>query len=496
MNSTGKTVAKNAGVLMISQVITWGLTLLLTTAMSRSLGAPAMGKFYLASSLWGIITIFATFGMDLMIIKEIARFPEKTPKLLGTSLYLRTGFYILGTIAILIYSNLVSYPADTLMVIYLIGAANLLMQYVGIGEMALKGLERMTFVSVGGIANKVFVTLVTIIILWLGYGVEVAATVAVGAGLVNFLVIVYAIWRNTTVDLRFDRLLAANLLVQSLPYLAVNIVMSFYSQVDVVVISLLVNEKNVGWYGQAAQLFGTFLFIPLVYNTAIYPSLARMYAREPDALNKVMRKSFDLMLILGVPVGLGVMIISDNLVVTLFGQQFYGSGPVLAFMGLVLTITYQNMLLGRYYMAIDRQKKYTMIMAIALFITIPVDILIIPWLAQHYGNGAVGGGISYLLTELFIMIASLVLMPRNVLTSQTAVTAAKTVVAGLAMVACTWWLRSAFLAIPIVLGGAVYVAMILLLRVVPPDDWKILRLAWSSILARISRRPSQPVDIP
>ena len=461
---------------MLSQVMTWGLSLFLTTAMSRVLGAQAMGKFYLAGSLWGIVSIFATFGMDLMIIKEIAREPEKTPDMIGLSVYLRTGLFALGGIAVFIYSNLVALPADTLVVVYLIGLVNLIMQYVGIGEMALKGLERMTYISVGGIANKFSVTLVTILILWLGYGIKTAALVAVGASLVNLVVILIALKRITTFRLTFNWKESRNILAKSLPYLTVNIVMNFYSQVDVVVISLLVNEKNVGWYGQAAQLFGTFLFIPLVFNTAIYPSLARMFAREPDALVKVMRKSFDLMLLLGVPVGLGVMVIADKLVLMLFGNEFVGSGPVLAVMGLVLTITYQNMLLGRYFMAIDRQKQYTWIMAVALIITIPADLLMIPWLAQHVGNGAVGGSISYTLTELGILIASIVLLPKGTLTSKTAVTALKTVSAGLVMVAATWWLRWSFVGIPIVVGGIVYVLMILVLRVVPLEDWKLLNL--------------------
>jgi O-antigen/teichoic acid export membrane protein len=496
MNTAEKRIAKNAGYLLISQVATWGLSLLLTTAMSRALGAQSMGKFYLANSLWGIVTIFATFGMDLMVIKEIARSPEKTPQLLGNSLYLRISLYALGAIFVTIYANVVGYPLETLLVIYVIGVATLLMQFVLIAETALKGLERMEFVSIGGIANKFSVTMLTILILFLGYGVVVAAMVAVIAGVVNLVIVMFSLRRLVKIDLRFHLPTAKEIMVKSIPYLGANLVMVFYSQVGIIILSLLVTEQKVGWYGQASQLFGTFLFIPLVFNTAIYPALSRAFADTPDSLNQMMRKSFDLMMLLSVPVGLGVLVVSDPLVVFLFGRDFHGSGPVLALLGIVSIITTLNMLLGRFFMAIDRQVQYTFIMAAALAATIPLNILLVPWCDRVFGNGAIAGGIAYIATEGGILAITLWRMPRTTLNRSNLWTTARILAAGMVMVAFTWWLRGVFLGIPILVGFAVYTAMIVLLRVVPPDDWALLKSAGQSLANRLSHRAVQPANLP
>lgn len=495
MDSTSRTIAKNAGVMMAAQLITWGLTLLMTVFLSRMLGPTAAGKFHLANSLWGIAAIFAIFGMDLQLVKEIARKPEKTPELLGTSLYLRIFLYILASIGVVIYSHLAQYPSETLVVIYIVGVANFILQFSFTAELALKGLEKMEYISLAGIVTKFVLTVFTLIVLFLQLGVVVVALVGILAALVNFILQNYGMRRFTTIDMRFHWPTAQQMLRDCFPFLVVNLIVTVYAQVDIVVISLLTNEAEVGWYGSADQLFGTFLFIPAVFNTAIYPALARMYANAPDSLGVIMRKSFDLMILVAVPVGLGVLLIADQLVVLLFGEAFAGSGPVLAVMGIVLILTYQNMLLGRFFMAVDRQKVYSYIMAAALAATIPLDLIFIPWTKQAFNNGAIGGGMSFVVTELLILVLALWMLPKDILSRKNAALTAKVLLAGAVMLAATWWARDMFIAVPVLVGAVVYLFMILILRIVPPEDWEILKSAAVQILNRLQKRQVQPANI-
>jgi O-antigen/teichoic acid export membrane protein len=64
MNNSVKTITKNASVLMLSQLITWGMALVLMIFLPRYLGAVGVGKFQLATSLWAIVSIVVSFGMD------------------------------------------------------------------------------------------------------------------------------------------------------------------------------------------------------------------------------------------------------------------------------------------------------------------------------------------------------------------------------------------------------------------------------------------------
>jgi len=489
----GRTIAKNATVLMASQMATWGLTLLLTIFLPRYLGAANVGKLQFASSMWAIVAVVVTFGMDTLLTKEIARTPARAARLFGNTVILRIGLHALGYLALAFYLWLFRdrYPVETAYVVYIVGASSLVWQFNSACQAVLQGLERMEYISIANVAGKAVNTLVCIAALLAGLGVYAVAVVAVAAALVTLAVEVSAL-RRLIGGLRpqFDMSEAVRMLRASFPYLMSGIFLVIYMQVDIVIISLLVDERAVGWYGTADQLFGTFLFIPTVFITAVFPSLSRLYATAADSLPRLMRKSWDFLLLLAIPIGLGVLVVADPLVVLLFGPEFAASGPILALMGIVLILTYQNILLGQFLISTDRQNRWTVVMAVTAIITVPLDFLLVPWCQRQFGNGAIGGALSFIVTELAMNIVGIWMLPRGSLGRSNVRVAVLGLAAGLAMVAVTWPMRSSFLAIPIVVGAAVYVALIVILRVLPAEDWQLAGSLARGIARRLGRRPA------
>ena len=81
---------------MASQLVTWALTFALTIILPRYLGAVNAGKLTIANSIWAIVAIIATFGMDTLLTKEIARKPAQAARLFGASAALRAILFLLG----------------------------------------------------------------------------------------------------------------------------------------------------------------------------------------------------------------------------------------------------------------------------------------------------------------------------------------------------------------------------------------------------------------
>jgi O-antigen/teichoic acid export membrane protein len=492
LSSTGQTVAKNATVLMGAQLITWSLTLLLTIFLPRYLGAAAVGKFHFATSIWAIMTILVTFGMDTLLTKEIARRPERTSDLFGTTIVLRLLLYVVAFGLVTLYLRLTGYPQDTVQVVYVIGLSMLIWEFVQACTASLQGLERMEYISLGAIAGKAFNTALSITLLLMGYGVLFIALVTVGGALVNLLFTLYFLRRLQPLRLSFSFTAARQLLVGGIPYLLSGIFLTLYIKIDIVVISYFVNDTVVGWYGAADQLFGTFLFIPTVFMTAIFPALSRLYVQDSGTLPKLMSKSFDLLLLLSLPIGLGLMVIAGPLVVLLFGPEFTNSGPVLAIFGIVLILTYQNMLLGQFLISTDRQNKWTAVMAVATVVSLVLAILLIPWFQQRYGNGGIGGTVSFVVTESGMMIAGLRLLPKGSLGRGNVWLASRALLAGAGMAAVAWWWRDAFIVLPIVAGAVTYGSLILLLRVVPREDLLLFQKLAHGLLLRLRARSAEP----
>ena len=495
MTFSGRTIAKNAGVLMSSQLISWGLSFLLAIFLPRYLGPQGIGQILLANSLWAIVAVIAGFGTETFITKEIARSPGRLNELLGTTLALRALIFMLGALAMAVYVQLAGYPAQTVSIILIIGISSLVGQLSGTYDAALKGLERMEYTALAAVVFNAFLSFLQIGLLLFGYGVVPVAAAGIIA---NFamLAIEYSFLRKLySIKLSVRWGLILSVIQASLPYCMVSIGIVLYHQFDAVVISLLADEKVIGWYGAAARLYGTLLFIPNVIGTALFPALSRAHSESPSAVNKLAQKSLSLFVMLGVPVGLGMAIIANQLVVLLFGAAFANSGPVLAVRGILLILTFVNMLLGFLLISKDRQKSWACVMLIAAIATIPLDLILIPWTVKTFANGALGGALSFVFTEVGMTMTGLALLPRGTFSRQNAEVAAKVILAGVVMAAVTWIVRDIFILIPIAVGAVTYVGMVAILRAVPKEDWDFFLDIGSSFIQRLRGRFTKAVEM-
>lgn len=493
MNNTGKTIAKNASFLMGSQVVTWSLAILLMMFLPRYLGAASIGQLHLANSIWAIIAIFVTFGMDIMMTKEVARSHDKFSELAGTSLVIRLVFYIIGILFLTIYLQWANYSDQAVLVIVIIGVSSLISQIGTVFKTSLVGNERMEYIAYADIVGKLFRTVVTLTVIFMGFGILAVALVVIGTSIVSVLMQVFAARKLHPIKLSFRWDIVKWMLKASAPFFFVAVFRAIYVQVDVIIISLLVNEEVIGWYSAADSLFSTFLFIPTIFLTAAFPALARLFEEKSDELGSLMRKSFDMLMLLSIPIGLGMFVLGTEIVVLIFGPDFENSGAVLSVMGIVLIFTYLNILIGRFLIATNRQNKWTIVMAIAVLLSFPLDFILVPWCQETFGNGAIGGALAFVVTESGMLLIGIYLLPKGSLGWSNVWVTSRVLLAGIIMVVVVWQFKDFFIAIPIFFGIITFAGFSWLFGVLPKELFTMFHHVGKKILAKF-RRKEVPVN--
>ena len=185
-----------------------------------------------------------------------------------------------------------------------------------------------------------------------------------------------------------------------------------YLQVDTLVISLIASEREVGWYAAADSIFGSLLFVPGVLLATTFPRMARIHHLNPGEMAGHLQQAFKTLLIFGVWIGLGTVVVSKSLVTTLFGPAFYGAAPVLAVFGIVAILGYQTILLGQFAVASGRASFVGYVVLGSALLSVPLDLVLVRWTGDRYGNGAIGAGLAYIVTEsLQIVVEIAVLAP-------------------------------------------------------------------------------------
>src|SRR5581483_10906450 len=120
------------------------------------------------------------------------------------------------------------------------------------------GLELMQYISVTGIVTRAINTIVGVAALLLGYGIYGIGAVAIIAAVVGMAMQLIFLKRYHSISLRVNVPRLLSLLRSGLPYLVSSLGLVAYGQVDLLIISSLLNTTQVGWYGLASRLFGTF----------------------------------------------------------------------------------------------------------------------------------------------------------------------------------------------------------------------------------------------
>lgn len=465
---------------MGSQLATWSLTLISTVVIPRYLGAELIGRLQLATAVWAMGLAVIEFGMDLAMTKTVARDHTRIGPTLATSVVTRLLIGVPVTLVLFAYAFLIGYADQIVVLLAIVGARTLFQAVSGSATSVLMGIEDMGPVSVAAIAGRALSLCGGLAALALGRGVYMVAAFGVAGVVLNLLVQLRALQRARrripgSLPLGVDRAAMVGLLRESLPYLWITLFMIVYQQIDTIVISIAVEDDRVlGWYTVYDRLAGTLMFVPTVFMSAVYPALSRLYAGGEDGgvarHNQLTARSFRLMLLISVPLGFGLSTIARPVIELLYGDEFSQAGQVMAVGGLVISLTYLTTVMGMFLISMDRQREWTRVMVLGVLLTIPLDLVLVPWCQDRFDNGAIGGALAYAITESVILAGSLRLLPRGALGPGSAGYAARAVLGGLIMMAAVFPLRDLFLVVPVAAGAVVFGASVFLLRLTTPDD--------------------------
>lgn len=488
-----RSVAGNAAVLMASQAATWALAFGMAIVLPRYLGPSAVGQLRLGVSLWAVAGVVVTFGTDTLLTKEFSRDPVRAMPLVGSAATVQLLAFALSCLGVASFVALAGYERDVVVIVAIVGASVVFQPFVSNARAALFGLERMERVAIVDVVSKVLYVLTVLVLIAIGadvMGIAAALTVPSAAAAIGMLWFLHRFGVSSRPRASGVGAVARS----SRQYLAIGFTLIVYQQIDVVVISLLVADRTLGWYSTADNLFSSLLFIPTILMTSLFPAMSRLHSEEPEGAATMLRRSAKLLLLTAVPIGLGTVAIATPISMLLFGPAFAETGPVLAVFGIVLLLTYMTILLGRYAIAVDQQRFWLHLMAVAVVATIALDIVLVPWADRAFGNGAIGGAVAYLVTESLMLVVGTLKLAPELLDRTVAGRLGRCLLAGAAMLCVVWPLRWSFIALPIGAGAVTYVGLVIALRILEPDERAALRMVGARLVHRF-RSPTHPTEV-
>jgi O-antigen/teichoic acid export membrane protein len=460
---------------MVTQLVGWGLTFLVTMYLPRYVGDVGLGAITLAGSLASIYGLFIALGASTALVKEIARDHSRTGELLIASLATRTVLGLAFLPLAMGAAHLLGYGVSLQRIIF----AALCVVFLGMINEALgsclRGLEEIPRQSASLIVEKCVSSVVTIALviakapIWVIVASGLISTViSIGINLTAFRPYWPAVKRVSWPAVTF-------LIVGGMPFFTRAIFTAVYGQSDALLLSKLSSVAAIGWYGLAKRLGGTTMMIPVALTTAMLPTLSRLYKSDMEGFKASSARLFNLIFILVVPFAiLLIMAPAQILSILHYPPAFQASIPVLVIMGWAIILWFLSAAVGTVLIACDRQAVFSKITGVSALISVPLCGGCILLTEHTMHNGAIGAMFSDAVIEAYMVIAYIFALPKGLFDWRRIAILARATVAALPLVISFYFIHSKQDLLWLLPALLLYIPLCWALKCLTPEDKRML----------------------
>ncbi|PDW04397.1 flippase [Candidatus Viridilinea mediisalina] len=474
MQQLSRTILRNSAFGLAAQIAIKILSFAFTVLIIRNLGANDFGQYAAVIGFGTVFLFIADLGLAPYTVREVARLrdkpegPEQIRALFADLLALRLILGLLSGIMVISAAVLTGRPTLMIGAIALNSLTVLIYAIHGSSEALLSGYERLDLTSGLRVVNQLVFVIVGAIALWLGFGyygliIATMIGVAVMTLLVVRAVLALGVRPSYITPSRWFPLLRA-----AFPFGVIGLTLGLSYRFDTVLLNIYSGDVPTGHYNAAYNLIFALVTLSNVLNTALYPSLSRQAVRDPSSLPLVYERLLRYLLIVALPIAVGGFLLAEPLVALLFGAEYGPTAPLLAILIWVLPLMFLTEFLGYVVVISGREARVARAVIMSSSVNIVANLLFIP----IYGVWA--AAIITVVTE-FVLLVQYLWMLRDMLGQLRWGAMLRTLVALSAMTLLVWLVRDWPVLLSIALGGGLYGAILLLLRVVGPDEVAFVR---------------------
>jgi O-antigen/teichoic acid export membrane protein len=391
---------KNTALLTAASIGQKAVAFLYFAAIAKTIGDSATGAYFLALGLTTTIGVLDDLGLTSVLIREVARTPEKATLYARNVMGLKILTMPLTVLCAFILPRLLGFDAQasglTQLAVIIMLCDTISLSFYGV----LRGLHVLKYESIGIFIGQTITTIIGVAVLFEG---------ARDLRLLIVALILGSLWNACFAAFNVVRRLGAKALVpsyslglqplrMSFMFFLAAIFVKIYSYVDSFTLNMVIGKSAVGIYAVAYKLTYAFQFLPLAFVGALYPAMSAQ-AHDKKALKDTFLKAEWYVALLAAPVVFGIFAIAPELIQTFYGSDYAESVPVLQILIFVLIFVFLDFPMGSLMNATGNQRMKTGIMGITMVINVVSNLLLIPVL------GIPGAAVSALLCFAFMYTA-------------------------------------------------------------------------------------------
>lgn len=318
-----------------------------TILLARALGADQYGNLSLIVVYLTFFQLFAGFGIDPIFVREVAQDPARQNRLFGTALLLRLG--LAGVTFLLAGGSLllVPYPDEVKRLLFWC-AFSLFFNFGTLFAALFQARLQVLVQARSDLLVAVLLFLANLVLILQGASLAWFAFTQTFLFLFQFLSYLFFLGQipGFALDLRFDRVAARRLLIESLPLGLFGVFVFLNVRFDQFLVFSLLDPRQAGLYAAISRLTECLNIIPIATVAIVYPLLCTHFEASPGEFERLAAGSFRLLGAIIMPVAILCSFHSPLILGLVFGQKYLAAAgafavliwsAVFAFCGSIMT---------------------------------------------------------------------------------------------------------------------------------------------------------------
>jgi O-antigen/teichoic acid export membrane protein len=392
--TTARVVSRNATVLMMGHGVSYAMRVLYLGVLARYAGPDGIGSISTATSLVAILVLVVSFGLDTLLVRDVAADGARTRTYVSQVIVLRLGLTLLFVPLLLAAMTLSSYTPETRTIIGIYGLAYILDTFYAVARAVFHAHQRMGYGAAVEVGRDIINVVASIVAISLRWPLVAIVMISAGASAVKLVAGMELMrWRFVRPTLRVDLRACLRLLHSAVPFAAVLALGVIYAQINTVLLSWWSTSEAVGLFSSAAMPITILFIVPTVVMESVLPAFSS-YGGQPSAgLTRSYQVSFKALLVVGFAVGAGVLVVAPDIIRIVYGPAFGGAVLALRIMAVQLfgMVGYVN---GAFLHATNQQARFARIrIGLTALNAVLCLLLIPPWGYLGAATAAVVPGI-------------------------------------------------------------------------------------------------------
>ncbi len=402
-NVAGAPAARNSLFILAARLIELGASVGVAAIIARHLGVGAYGRYALIVAFVMLFGQFISFGVEHIIIREVARAPGRLRELLGAGMTLELALGALVVPAMVGAAALFGLGPGGIKGVFVFGCAFFLRAFYEV-------IFRSTFIAFGAARYE---TAFTVVFQTLRLAFVATAALA-GGGVVAILAAVLAAeavngvcaWgvlrrKFAAAAPRFTWKVIKYLLVAAWPIAAMGILNNVFFQQDTLVIKWLLGDyRQVGLFAAAYRPVTFFIFVTIPILWPLLPAFSKLAGGGASALVGAVRGSARAVVFIVLPAAVMTAALAPDIIRTLFGPSYLPAASALMVLAFSMAARPLGYLADATLIATGRQWYLAAVAAVVVAVNLVLDIILVPRV------GFVGAAWGTLAADVVALVAS------------------------------------------------------------------------------------------